>query len=337
MKSAGALLLALVGLVGCGRGYGRFELPAPPPGPSDVEFRWEVRPEPVLSRGPDAWDSSDALNPSVVRFGGEFLNLYSGFDGRTWHTGLARSADGFVWQKAGKVLSPDPATWEGGYIAANGSALVRAGRVWYWYQSRSPARIGLATSPDARQWRKEPDSVLGLGPIGSWDEMGVGDPSVIEAGASLYLFYVGMDRARRQRLGVARSEDGVHWTKLLANPILEIGPDGAFDENGLGEPAVWASNGRYWMLYTGRDRHENRRIGLAESANGVSWVRSARAPVLSGEQAWDGKVVCDPTVAPGTGGWHVWFGGGDVARPDERLNGQIGYAFLRVVPKGPVH
>jgi predicted GH43/DUF377 family glycosyl hydrolase len=327
-----ALLFTLVSLVGCRAGYGRFELPAPPPGP-ELEFRWEVRPEPVLARGPDGWDSSDALNPSVVRFGGEYLNLYSGFDGRAWHTGLARSKDGFVWQKTGRVLSPDPATWEGSYIAANGSALVRDGRIWYWYQAGSPPRIGVAISADARLWRKEANVVLDRGLIGGWDEMGIGDPYVIGAGSSLYLFYVGMDRARRQRLGVAQSTDGVHWTKLLSNPILEMGPDGAFDENGLGEPAVWASSGRYWMLYTGRDRHENRRIGLAESPDGVRWVRSVRAPVLSGEQSWDDKVVCDPTVLAIDGGWHVWFGGGNVARPDERLNGQIGYAHLVALPK----
>jgi hypothetical protein len=28
---------------------------------------------------------------------------------------------------------------------------------------------------------------------------------------------------------------------------------------------------------------------------------------------------------------HVWFGGGDVASPDENLHGQIGFAVLRPV------
>jgi hypothetical protein len=29
----------------------------------------------------------------------------------------------------------------------------------------------------------------------------------------------------------------------------------------------------------------------------------------------------------------VWFGGGDVASPDENLHGQIGYGVLRMVSK----
>ncbi len=87
------------------------------------------------------------------------------------------------------------------------------------------------------------------------------------------MFYLGMDRARRQRLGVAMSGDGVSWYKLRSNPILELGDYGAFDENGLGEPAVWAARGYYWMLYTGRDRNEVRRLGLARSRDGVRWEK----------------------------------------------------------------
>lgn len=325
----GLLLMAALAAAACGHRYDDFTLPQPPPA-ADSKFEWDIRPEPVLTRGPDSWDSVDALNPSVIPYRGQLLNLYSGFDGKTWHTGVAWSSDGLRWDKHGKVLSPDPDTWEGSYIAANGSVFDHRGRLMYVYQAGAPPRIGLATSEDGVSWRKSGAPVLGTGPLGSWDERGVGDPYVVEAGGDLYLFYTGIDRARRQRLGIARSFDGVHWVKLRGNPILEIGPDGAFDENGLGEPAVWQTAGRYLMLYTGRDRKENRATGLAESVDGVQWVRSDRVPLLAGDQPWNDKVLCDATVLPGDGGWRVWFGGGNIARPDERLNGQIGYAFLRV-------
>ena len=35
-----------------------------------------------------------------------------------------------------------------------------------------------------------------------------------------------------------------------ANPILEAGGFGSFDENGMGGPAVWAADWIYWMLGT---------------------------------------------------------------------------------------
>jgi predicted GH43/DUF377 family glycosyl hydrolase len=126
---------------------------------------------------------------------------------------------------------------------------------------------------------------------------------------------------------LARSRDGVHWEKLRTNPILELGDIGAFDENGLGEPAVWEAKGFYWMLYTGRDVHENRRLGLARSTDGVHWKKLP--VVFAGTEPWNSKVICDPSVIASDTEVRVWFGGGNVARPDENINGQIGFGILR--------
>ena len=325
------LLAAALALAGC-VGYTDFTLPKLGPQTASAGFRWDARSAPVLSPGaPGEWDGVDVLNPSVIKREGLYYNLYSGFDGKTWHTGLAQSTDGVSWTKLGKVLSPAPASWEGDYIAANGSALVLGGGFLYWYQAGRLPSIGLARSADGRRWTKLPRPVLRPGPRGSWDERGVADPYVIRAGGSYYMYYLGQDRARRQRIGVARSLDGVSWEKLRRNPILELGEAGAFDENGLGEPAVWSWQGRYWMLYTGRDRGEMRRIGLASSPDGVTWRRLPPGSVFSGGQAWDAKVVCDPSVLVDEGQIRVWFGGGDVASPSERLHGRIGFAILPAV------
>jgi predicted GH43/DUF377 family glycosyl hydrolase len=286
----------------CGK-YANFTLPPPDAAGPEGPFHWEASPEPVLTRG----DASDVLNPSVVRHRGEYLNYYSSYDGHTWSTDLAASNDGIHWTKRERVLSPD---------AGNGSALVRGDKILYWYQTGSPIEIALGKSV-----------VLKTGPRGSWDEIGVADPYVIERDGELYMYYLGMDRARRQRLGVARSRDGVVWEKLISNPIMELGASGAFDEVGLGEPAVWSSGGSYWMLYTGRARGEKRRIGLAKSTDGISWTRQNL--IIEGTSDWDINVVCDPTVEVLPDGVRVWFGGGDVARPDHGLHGQIGVGMLR--------
>lgn len=323
--AAALITAAALALGGC-RGYGDFRL-APLPSPEAGGWRWAPHGTPVLSHGaPGTWDSIDTLNPSVWNRDGLWWNLYSGFDGKTWHTGLATSHDGIVWSRTGKVLSPDPNTWEGDYISANGALLYAQNGWMYFYQAGNPPRIGLARSADGKTWSRHPAPVLDFGPRGSWDERAVADPYVLLEGDQLYLYYLGEDRARRQRLCLARSRDGVSWTKLRSGPVLEPGEPGSIDENGLGEPAVFRSHGSYWMIFTGRARNEVRRMGIARSQDGVRWERSPL--VIEGDADWNRKVVCDATVEVTPDKVRVWFGGGDIAHPAENIHGQIGYGEL---------
>ncbi len=314
-----AILVPLL-LFGCG-GYRDFSLPSLPGSGASISVRWEARSSPVLSTGkPGEWDSVDVLNPSVIKTADGYLNLYSGFDGKLWRTGVATSPDGIAWTKRGPILSPRE------YIAANGSVLKFRGSLLYYYQSGRTPRIELAREVSLVNWTIRAPTGLNPGPYGSWDERGVADPYVIEIGGRLYLYYIGLDRARRQRLGVATSADGILWSKLVSNPILELAEYGEFDENGVGEPAVWAARGFYWLLYTGRAHSEQRRLGLARSTDGVHWDKLPS--VIKGDQPWNFQVLCDPTVLVEGDKVRVWFGGGDVPRPDENIHGQIGYAVL---------
>ncbi len=330
---AGGWWLVALSLIctGCGR-YRDFTLPEQPGGPS-VNWHWQARAEPVMTRGGDGeWDAVDVLNPSVIRQDDAYYNFFSGYDGKTWRTGLAVSGDGVNWSKEGEILSPDQGGWEGSAIAANGSAIRDESGILYYYQAGDrTVQIGLARSRNGHQWVKNGPPVLAVGPYGSWDERGVADPYVIRAGRDYYMFYLGMDRARRQRLGVAESRDGVNWYELRSNPILELGDYGAFDEKGLGEPAVWTARGYYWMLYTGRDRGEVRRLGLAQSRDGVRWRKLPT--VIAGGEPWDSKVICDPTVISNGDRVTVWFGGGDVPSPDHDLHGQIGLGELNAAAR----
>jgi hypothetical protein len=80
-------------------------------------------------------------------------------------------------------------------------------------------------------------------------------------------------------------------------------------------------------LHRPYSRGEKRRIGLAKSPDGVQWSREPL--VIEGTETWDKEVVCDPTVELLPDGVRVWFGGGDVPRPDQGLHGQIGVGMLK--------
>ena len=324
--------LGLLFLAGCGK-YGDFRLPPAPGESRPVRWEWEPESAPVLTTGAAGeFDSVDALNPSIVKTADGYLNLYSGWDGKVWRTGLATSSDGKSWQKKGPILQPGPAPWEGAYIAANGA--IRDGI--YYFQAGHPPQIGRAKRAQNGAWEKFPAPVLTAGPRGAWDERGVGDPFIVNTAGKSYMYFLGQDRARRQRLGVAESNDGITWTKSLANPILELGAPAAFDEYGLGEPAVWPQFGKWWMLYTGRDKKEWRRTGLAVSTDGIKWERVGEKALLDVGEGWNARVVCDPELEPLPDGTvRVWFGGGNRPEPAENLHGQIGVGVLRPVPVNP--
>jgi hypothetical protein len=50
---------------------------------------------------------------------------------------------------------------------------------------------------------------------------------------------------------------------------------------------------------------------------------------IAGDQPWNREVMCDPTVEVLSDQIRVWFGGGDLPRPDVGLHGQIGLGFLK--------
>ncbi len=295
--------------------------------------------EPVISQGDkDSWECVDVLNPSVVLWNGKYYNYYSGWDGYTWRTGLAVSEDGTNWtKKESPVLDIRENDWDNTYIAANGSAVVYDDSVYYYYQGENKATmqpsIGLAISGDGESFTdRMSEPVLEAGEAGNFDECGVADPYVIEFGQMLYMYYLGIDRFGVQRLGIARSADGISWEKNSSNPIMDVGVSGAFDENGLGEPSVIYKAPYFYMLYTGRDAQENRNIGLAVSLDGVHFKKYNYTGIFNlGESQWADKVMCDTTLLKlDSGKIAIWFGGGNVASPDQNLNGQIGYLELEL-------
>ncbi|MEI9814599.1 MAG: hypothetical protein WDO18_19025 [Acidobacteriota bacterium] len=211
---------------------------------------------------------SDVLNPSVVRFRDAYWNFYSEYDGKAWHTAAATSPDGVTWTDLGPVLSPRAE--DGTYIAANGSALVVGEEIFYWYEVGYPLRIALARSRDGRNWTREPRISLQPDPTAAstnvlWPTPTSSRPSTISTCITWAKIAPSpaprhREIPRRHRVGETPREPRHRWSA------------GSLDED-LGEPAVWNSGGEWWMLYTGRARTEQRRLGLARSPDGVQWTR----------------------------------------------------------------
>ena len=102
----------------------------------------------------------------------------------------------------------------------------------------------------------------------------------------LYMFYL-VWTALTAKGSESRARPTADLDQLRSNPILQLGDDGAFDENGLGEPAVC---GFQWLLLDALHRPPTaKRCGASEwrrcARDGVRWDRTNAAPVFTGEQA----------------------------------------------------
>ncbi|MBU1487047.1 hypothetical protein KKH56_03240, partial [bacterium] len=169
--------------------------------------------------------------------------------------------------------------------------------LWYVSQSGAQRSINYARSTDGITYEAYPGNPVlqdGIGEV--WDGEWVSQPSVVYDGTTFQMWYSGYD-GNTLRIGYATSTDGVSWNKDAANPVLDLGTSGSFDDGGVSSPSVLYDGTVYHMWYTGYDG-TNMRIGYATSTDGVAWNKYAGNPVLdpgaSGD--WDDAGVSSPGV-----------------------------------------
>jgi len=175
---------------------------------------------------------------------------------------------------------------------------------WYW-------DIGHATSSDGVSWVMDPaNPVLTRSPF-EWDERAVAVAAVIHDGTEFRMWYTGSD-GEVGRVGYATSPDGSTWTKHPGSPVMDAGAPGAFDDLGVWPGTVIFDGERYRMWYTGAHGTVSSdwdwRIGYAESADGLSWIRHP-GPVLEPAPGWESWLVYGPSVIYDGLTYRMWYTG----------------------------
>jgi len=142
-------------------------------------------------------------------------------------------------------------------------------------------------------------SVLGLDGAGTFDEIGNFTVSAFKDNGVTSLYYGGADAAgtcpginsAHWRIGLAQSTDGVAFTRVpgteLGGAILDNGSSDRFDSYLTYRPYVLKDGALFRMWYNGSQKPFNdcalpvgpgrlandRRIGYAESSDGVHWTK----------------------------------------------------------------
>jgi len=306
-----------------------------------AQSEWErYEGNPMLDKGPNGeWDGFSVYGPSVLFDKNDpdpahrYKMWYSGSDDGflpSKRIGYATSSDGILWEKhpANPVLNMGPRSWDDARVGCPTVILdttdpdpARRYKMWYHGYDGLHWRIGYATSPDGIVWAKHSaNPVINLGSGGAWDDFHVFSPTVIldstDPGHRYKMWYSGDDGYNgKNRIGYATSPDGIVWIKHPGNPVLDLGPSGAWDSAYAQDAAVLFNGEEYEMWYCGTTEHGpgNNRIGYATSPDGIVWIKHPGNPVLDlgPGGAWDDLHVFEPSILLDGTDYRMWYSGYD--------------------------
>jgi predicted GH43/DUF377 family glycosyl hydrolase len=243
------------------------------------EGGWVADPaNPLLEPTAEGFDRGSVFDPAVVRFGTEVHLYYSATRG---------GAHAFAERVGGSVEEAPDDESIGHAVVLDGALRrepqpVLRGRCPFVVEWRDRLhlfhvqvvaggyRIFGATSSDGQTFEtSSPEPLLDVGLPGEWDSFTVTTPKIIREEGRFVMLYAGDDRQLDDPtgIGVATSEDLVHWTKHPGNPILRPGPSGGFDGCSVASAIPVLVEDRWHLLYAGASAPVstglNSQIGLA--------------------------------------------------------------------------
>jgi predicted GH43/DUF377 family glycosyl hydrolase len=227
---------------------------------------------------------------------------------------LVESRDGLHWSGPPQiVLGPRKETgWEDDLNRP--AVLKRADgyHLWFTGQAKGYSRIGYATSPDGIHWKRMSDRPV-LSPEQPWEKVAVMCPHVIwdEATQRFRMWYSGGGQYEPDAIGYATSPDGLHWTKLPANPIFRPDPQSPWEQERVTACQVVQRGGWHLMFYIGFRDVDHAQIGLARSRDGITgWQRHPANPIVRpGRNQWDADACYKPFAIFDGRQWLLWYNG----------------------------
>lgn len=204
-------------------------------------------------RGDEFWDGKMTHNPVVRKIGDKYVLYYTG-----------------TTYKGPMPTPKNPATDTSPQVD----------------EAHRGERIGVAIADSPYgPWHRLDHPILDVRP-NSWEQYLVSNPSpLVMPDHSILLYYKGVERLRKDAIGIARATSIEGPYERLSDKPFEAGI-------GAEDPTMWFENGRYHalMLDTTR-RFSNKEIYYATSTNGLNWEIAPDPVAVTKDFAWSDGVA----------------------------------------------
>jgi predicted GH43/DUF377 family glycosyl hydrolase len=201
------------------------------PTPAPPFSGWQrLSSKPVLTPHGDGSESAGVFNPTVIKKDGRFQMIYRAQDGKGVSRLLfATSSDGVHFTPQTDVsIGAGQAYESAGMEDPRVVEVEGAYYLTYTGYDGSNAQLCLAVSNDLLHWDQK-GIILPAGQ-GTWNvhwtKSGVILPQKING--KYWMYYMGDPKGSADEMGVASSEDSIHWTDASDHPVLPRRP-GFFD------------------------------------------------------------------------------------------------------------
>ncbi|HUL16728.1 MAG TPA: glycoside hydrolase family 130 protein [Terriglobales bacterium] len=277
---------------------------------------------PIIAPQGHGWESAGTFNPAVTVYEGKYVMLYRAQDSTgTSRLGHAESEDGIHFtRRAEPVLSPETSYEKGGGV--EDPRLVEIGGTFYLTYTgynKKDAQLCLATSKDLVHWTRH--GVILPAYTGKWNRGWTKSGAIVpeKLGGKYWMYWLGTAADRTDQMGIASSDDLIHWKEAMDVPVLPRRP-GKFDSRVVepGPPPLLTKDGIV-LIYNGADERLVYRTGIAifDRADPRKVLYRSDSPVFEPEKEWE-KVGQVPNVVFVEGmtrqGDHLlfYYGGADM-------------------------
>jgi predicted GH43/DUF377 family glycosyl hydrolase len=211
--------------------------------------------------------------------------------------------------KNNPVFPTVPGTYKA-WHTANPDILVRENGLFFYYRTGDGTdRISLMTVPyqifSGKNMIDCPNNPVVGTSLKGFDSRGVLDPSAMEFGGKVFLYYSGIGDIE-DSIGLAVSGDGYNFEKYEKNPVL----------SGRA-PDVIVKDGVIYMYYVMVNKSGGYSIYLATSTDGYIFRQYGSGAVFSPdtrEGAWDSKSVTTPRIVEKDSVYYMVYCGDDKFR-----------------------